>query len=91
MAEFMNKLYRAKNKANVKILLIAQNENEAVDIALKLRFVKNAENIKLMDISEEYMNSSRIAQGLNYDTLKPGKFYQICDGKSSTWKTYFPE
>lgn len=87
----MNKLYQAKNKANVKILIIAQNENEAVDIALKLKFVKNEENIKITDISKEYMNSIRIKQGLNYDTLKPGQLYQIGDGKSNTWKTHIPE
>lgn len=86
----MNKLYQAKNKSNLKILILAQNENEAIDIALKLKFVKIADNIQVADISEEYMNSSRIKQGLNYDKLKPGQFYQAGNHKSNTWKTYLP-
>lgn len=40
-------LYRGTNKANNKKWIIADNEEEALEIAIKIGFVKNKKNCKL--------------------------------------------
>lgn len=52
----MNKLYQCKNTGRFPILVVAKNDEEAIQICMDWKHARNEKNIKLKDISNEYAN-----------------------------------
>lgn len=84
---FTKKLFRIKNKSHHAYLIIAPNSEEALNIAMKLKFAKKIENLTYEDVSDSYITQERLNKGLNYDLLADGWFTQKIDGNKSSWHT----
>ena len=46
-------LYKAKNKSNNQMWIVADNEQEAIEIAIKRSFVKKRENCQLSNCDKK--------------------------------------
>lgn len=87
----INKLYQLTNKSNNTILIVAKNENEAIEISLASGFVKNQNNLKIKDFTQIYLTKERKEKGLNFDNLASGVFFQkIYNNGINTWHTSLP-
>lgn len=86
----LNKLYQSTNKNNNKILIVAKDESEAIEISLALGFVKNQDNLKIKDFTQIYLTKDRQEKGLNFDNLFPGQLFQKIENNISSWTTYMP-
>lgn len=87
----MNKLYQSTNKRNKKILIVAKDECQAIEISLKLKFVKNKDNLKIKDFTQDYLTKELQEKGLEFDNLSPGQLFQKIENNVSIWMTYMPE
>lgn len=85
-----NKLYQATNKSNKNILIVAKDENEAIEISFPLGFIKTQNNLKIQDFTQLYLNKDRQEKGLNFDNLAKGQLLQIIENNISNWTTYMP-
>lgn len=85
---FSKRLFKVTNKANKSYLILSTDPHTASNIAVHLKIAKSISNLTVLDISDEYITPERLAAGLNYDALNDGKFFQILDGRKSTWSTY---
>lgn len=85
-----NKLYQSINKSKNKILIVAKDECEAIEICLVLGFAKESDNLKIKDFTNTYLTKERQEKGLNFDTLAPGQLLQKIEGNISSWLTYIP-
>jgi hypothetical protein len=85
-----NKLYKSTNKNKNTILIVAKNENEAIEISLILGFAKDQKNLKIEDFTEIYLTKDRQEKGLKFDDLASGQFLQKIENNISSWVTYMP-
>lgn len=86
----INELYQSTNKSNNKILIVAKDENKAIEISLALRFVKDRNNLKIKDFTQIYLTKDRQEKGLNFDNLAKGQLFQKIENNMSSWITYMP-
>ena len=84
---FKKKLYSAVNAARNKILIVADDEESARIVAFRIKFVKDARNAEVKDVSDEYLTYDRYRDGLNFDKLDNGQFIQRMQGIRRKWIT----
>ena len=81
-----NKIYRVKNKANNAILVVAKNTKDAVDISLSLRFAKNPKNVRVVDITKEYLEGHKKLKKVPEQT---GQLFKIIENNKESWSVFF--
>lgn len=80
------KIFKVYNKASRRILVVADSENSALEIALKLKHARKIENLSATDFTAGYLSCNA---GLDLSKLKPGQLFKVISGPNSqTWNTY---
>lgn len=87
----MKKLYRVSNKRHRHILVLASEEEIAVNIAFQLGMLRDVTSAKIKDVTEEYLTPERKAAGLDFNKFDDGQFFQKIENNKSTWFTYSPQ
>ena len=81
------KIFSASNTNNSASLIVADTDNKAKEIGLNVRLARKADNIKLKDITAEYI-ASHGPSGFDLETLEEGVLVQRISGNKSTWETF---
>lgn len=83
------RIYQARNKGSNRILIVATDEDIATKAALRLKFVRTPENLRLKDITEEYVGHHGVdLQSLEMDDSLGGQLGQIINGNHSSWTVH---
>lgn len=82
----MNKIYRVFNKAERAILIIATDTQEAIDISVELKHARKPSNLKVSEITSEYLEFNK---ELKLSNLKPGQLFKIIESSNNKISNVF--
>lgn len=81
------KIFSASNTNNRGSLIVADTEDRAKEIGVSTRLARKAANIKLKDITVDYVTDHG-PRGFDLSTLSEGVLLQQIDWDHSTWRTF---
>lgn len=82
-----NKIYQCTNKIGRRTLVIAESEEQAIDISANIGLVKERNNVDVEDITDSYLTSVKKRYELDIDKLSPGQLVGSVFGGTMHWTT----